>query len=90
MERRRYLVSGRVQGVGFRAFVERIARHERVAGWVRNMDDGRVELEGQGDLAALARFERALGVGPPGSRVEDVSSAARAVVEGAEGFHVTG
>jgi acylphosphatase len=58
-----------VQGVGFRYFTEAAARREGVHGWVRNLRDGRVEVEAQGDAEALERFERALRQGPPGARV---------------------
>lgn len=69
---RRYLVSGRVQGVGFRYFTEDTALREGVSGFVRNLPDGRVEAEVEGDIAAVARVEQALWNGPPGSRVEHV------------------
>ena len=70
---RQYLISGRVQGVGFRYFVDASARREGVHGWVRNLPDGRVEVEAEGDADALERFELALRHGPPGARVEAVS-----------------
>jgi len=69
---RRYSISGRVHGVGFRYFTEAAARREGVHGWVRNLPDGRVEAEAEGDAEALERFERALRQGPPGARVEAV------------------
>jgi acylphosphatase len=69
---RRYLVSGRVQGVGFRFFVESAAVREGLHGWVRNLPDGRVEIAAEGDGEALERFERHVRHGPPGARVEDV------------------
>lgn len=69
---RRYLISGRVQGVGFRCFTEAIARREGVLGWVRNAPDGRVEVVAEGDAEALDRFERSLGHGPRGARVDRV------------------
>jgi acylphosphatase len=69
---RRYLVSGRVQGVGFRFFAEAAALREGLHGWVRNLPDGRVEALAEGEAEALERFERAIGHGPPGARVERV------------------
>jgi acylphosphatase len=69
---RRFLISGRVQGVGFRWFAESAAAREGVHGWVRNLPDGRVEAHGEGDAEALERFERALRHGPPAARVETV------------------
>ena len=55
----RWLLTGRVQGVGFRPFVYRLAQQHGIRGWVRNRS-GRVEILGQGDAAGLARFEQAL------------------------------
>ena len=69
---RRYLISGRVQGVGFRYFTEAAAAREGIFGWVRNTPDGRVEVVAEGDADALQRFERSLGHGPRGARVERV------------------
>ncbi|HJZ77547.1 MAG TPA: acylphosphatase [Vicinamibacterales bacterium] len=69
---RRFLISGRVQGVGFRFFAQDAAEREGVHGWVRNLPDGRVEAQAEGDAEALERFERALRHGPRGARVADV------------------
>jgi acylphosphatase len=69
---RRYLISGHVQGVGFRYFAEATAGREGVLGWVRNLPDGRVEVAAEGDREALQRFERSLHHGPRGARVENV------------------
>ena len=69
---RRYVIGGRVQGVGFRYFVEAAAAREGILGWVRNMPDGRVEISAEGDAEALERFERSLTHGPPHARVEHV------------------
>ena len=69
---RRYLVSGRVQGVGFRYFVQDVAAREGVTGYVKNLPDGRVEALVEGDAEAVERVERALRSGPGGARVEDV------------------
>ena len=69
---RRFVVSGRVQGVGFRFFTHDAARREGIQGWVRNREDGRVEIEAEGDADALTRFEMAIRRGPAGARVEDV------------------
>ena len=71
---RRYFISGRVQGVGFRFFVERTAAFEGLHGWVRNTADGRVEIAAEGDREALDRFERHLNHGPPAARVEHVDA----------------
>ena len=69
---RRYLVSGRVQGVGFRYFVQDAAAREGVTGYVKNLPDGRVEALLEGDADAVTRVERAIRTGPGGARVEDV------------------
>ena len=62
--RRRYVVEGEVQGVGFRYFAVRRALRIGVSGWVRNLPDGRVEALAEGSLAALVEFEAALRRGP--------------------------
>jgi acylphosphatase len=69
---RRYLVGGRVQGVGFRYFAEAAASREGLSGWVKNRPDGRVEIHAEGEAEAVERFERNVRHGPPGARVEDV------------------
>lgn len=67
-----YLISGRVQGVGFRAFTQRTAAKLSLRGWVRNLLDGRVEAMAQGSGATLATFESQLREGPPHGRVDEV------------------
>ena len=69
---RQYLVSGGVQGVGFRFFVDAVAQREGLHGWVQNLPDGRVETLAEGESDAIERFERAIGHGPPGARVQHV------------------
>ena len=69
---RRYLISGHVQGVGYRFFTQEAAAREGLGGFVRNLEDGRVEAEAEGDQTGLDRFERALHQGPSGARVERV------------------
>lgn len=69
---RRYRISGRVQGVGFRYFTHAAAERENIHGWVRNLPDGCVEAAAEGEAEAMDRFERALRHGPPGARVEHV------------------
>jgi acylphosphatase len=69
---RRYLVSGRVQGVGFRYYVQDAAAREGVTGYVKNLPDGRVEAHVEGDVDAVERVERAIRSGPGGARVEQV------------------
>jgi acylphosphatase len=67
---RRYIISGHVQGVGFRYFAQAMAAREGLHGWVRNLPDGRVEAAAEGEADAMERFERTLRHGPPGARVE--------------------
>ena len=57
---RRFVISGRVQGVGFRWFAKDAAAREGVTGWVRNLSDGRVEALIEGDAESVTRVERAL------------------------------
>ena len=70
---RRYLISGRVQGIGFRYFAKDVADREGVTGWVRNLPDGCVEALVEGDDEAVTRVERALWQGPGGARVAAVA-----------------
>lgn len=72
-QRRAYTISGRVQGVGYRAFALRAAASLKLSGWVRNLADGRVALEAQGSAASLVQLEAALREGPLGARVLNVS-----------------
>jgi acylphosphatase len=67
-------VRGRVQGVGFRWFVERSSHRLGLTGWVRNRADRSVELVAEGPPSALDRLEVALRDGPPGARVDDVDT----------------
>ena len=71
---RRFLVSGRVQGVGFRWFVKDAARLEGLLGWVRNLPDGQVEAVVEGEADALDRLEATLKRGPASARVARVVS----------------
>ncbi|MFT4097731.1 MAG: acylphosphatase [Rhodoblastus sp.] len=73
MRAARVLVSGRVQGVGFRYFVAGEARALGVAGFVRNLRDGRVEFHAGGAPGAIDALIAACRRGPPGSRVDDVA-----------------
>ena len=66
------LVSGRVQGVGFREFTRRTALRVGVGGWVRNLSDGRVEVVADGERPALDALVSAVSSGPPGALVRDV------------------
>jgi acylphosphatase len=67
-----YLVKGRVQGVGFRWFVQREAAEIGLRGWVRNTDEGHVEVVAAGAPEELAELKAALYKGSRGSRVDAV------------------
>jgi acylphosphatase len=69
---RRLVITGRVQGVGFRYFTQDTALREGVTGWVRNLPDGEVEALVEGEAEAVIRVERALRSGPRGARVDGV------------------
>jgi acylphosphatase len=86
-------VRGRVQGVGFRAFVEHEALKHHVGGWVRNRRDGTVEAVFEGEAAAVAAAVEACRRGPIGARVdalddEDGSDAHLKLVRPGERFSV--
>jgi len=69
---KQYLVRGRVQGVGFRWFVQRAAERLGVVGDVRNLPSGEVEVRAQADESVLSLFKRELQNGPPSARVGEV------------------
>lgn len=65
-------VTGRVQGVGFRAFAAGAAESLGLSGWVRNLPDGRVEVAARGSEQQLIALSVALKKGPPGARIRAV------------------
>jgi acylphosphatase len=67
-----FLIQGRVQGVGFRWFVHREAQELDLRGWVRNTEDGDVEVVAHGEEPDLAELRRSLRNGPRGSRVDRI------------------
>jgi len=71
-----FLISGRVQGVFFRASTRDTAVSLGLTGYARNLPDGRVEVVACGEAEAIAALERWLHEGPPMSRVTDVQEAA--------------
>jgi acylphosphatase len=85
---RRYLIDGRVQGVGFRFFTEAAASREGIEGWVRNLPDGRVEVAAEGDAESVDRFERTIRHGPRGARVERVETFDDVPRGGGAGFSI--
>jgi acylphosphatase len=79
-----YLVKGRVQGVGFRWFVQREAAELGLRGWVRNTDSGHVEVVAAGEPEDLAELKDGLRKGSRGSRVDMVVEHELAESEGAK------
>jgi acylphosphatase len=86
----RFLVRGRVQGVGFRWFVEREAHILQIAGWVRNNADGTVEVLAQGTSEQLAGLQSRLQQGPRAARVDNVEVSPAEPVPGITSFQVRG
>jgi acylphosphatase len=82
------LVSGRVQGVGFRAFVVRAAREVGLTGYTRNQPDGSVEIWAEGTVAALDHLESAVRRGPVHAHVAAVDKASGAATGEYRGFEV--
>lgn len=69
---RKLLISGLVQGVGYRFFAQRAAARHQVRGYVKNLEDGRVEAVAQGDEKSVKDFTEDLSAGPYYARVEDI------------------
>jgi acylphosphatase len=86
MRRVRAIVTGRVQGVSYRASTAYEARGRRLTGWVRNLADGSVELEVQGEDAEVAALLAWCRSGPPAARVAGVAVEDRDLVAGERGF----
>jgi acylphosphatase len=87
---RRFFVRGRVQGVGFRWFVEREAHILQIAGWVRNNPDGSVEVLAMGTREQLAGFRSRLSEGPRAARVDNVEEVEAEPIAGLNSFQVRG
>jgi acylphosphatase len=85
---RRLMISGRVQGVGFRWFTHDVATRAGVSGWVRNLPDGRVEAWIEGEAASVDRVEAALRQGPRGARVATVTADPEDPAGGVTGFSI--
>ena len=90
IEARRFVVRGRVQGVGFRWFVEREAHILGIAGWVRNNADGSVEVLAQGTRNQLLGLRSRLRQGPRAARVDDVEESEVGPVAGLTSFRIEG
>jgi len=86
--RRRLVARGSVQGVFFRDSSQQEARQRGLTGWVRNRDDGTVEIEVQGDEGAVDDFVRWAQEGPKDADVSSVDAAEQSPVEDESGFDV--
>jgi len=90
IDARRFLVRGRVQGVGFRWFVEREAHILGIAGWVRNNHDGSVEILAQGTRDQISGLHSRLREGPRAARVDAVEVSESRPVDGLNSFRIEG
>jgi acylphosphatase len=90
IEAKRFIVRGRVQGVGFRWFVEREAHMLGIAGWVRNNHDSSVEVLAQGTRDQLTGLHSRLREGPRAARVDAIDVADARPTEGVSSFRIEG
>jgi acylphosphatase len=90
LQTRKFVVRGRVQGVGFRWFVEREARALGISGWVRNNSDGSVEVLASGTREQLSALRSLLQQGPRASRVDNVEEADAHPVADLNTFRIEG
>jgi acylphosphatase len=86
---RRAVLSGRVQGVGFRTFASSTAREEGVRGWVRNLPDGSVETAVEGEEDAVRRYLDRLRKGPLVGKVTSMTEE-ELPPQGFQVFEITG
>lgn len=85
---RKFFISGEVQGVGFRFFTQRVAARHQVAGYVRNLTDGRVETLAQGTAEAIEAFRADLATGPVGANVTGIEEINLELVERYPSFRI--
>jgi len=85
---RRWIVSGRVQGVGYRYFARQTAQALGVRGWIRNLPDGSCEVQAAGSGELLQRFQDELRRGPRGARVEDIAEESLVQVPDWQSFQI--
>ena len=86
--RKRFLVTGRVQGVGYRWFTRKCAERLGLAGFVRNLPDGSVLCEAEGSSSAIASFTAEIEIGPPHCSVARLLATELAVEGGLRDFAV--
>ena len=90
MQAKRYIVRGRVQGVGFRWFVDHEARQLSLSGWVRNNLDGSVEVLAMGSDQQLEALRKKLERGPRAARVDEVGETPAEPMAGLNTFRIEG
>ncbi len=90
MEARRYTIRGRVQGVGFRYFVQAAAQELGIGGWVRNNPDGAVEILAAGTNEQLSALHAKLRSGPRAARVDAVDVAPADMPPNPKDFRIEG
>ena len=88
VEGRRWIVSGRVQGVGYRYFARQAAQALGVRGWIRNLPDGSCEVQVAGGAELLQRFQDELRRGPRGCRVDDIAEESLTQVPDWQSFQI--
>jgi acylphosphatase len=87
---KRYVISGRVQGVGFRFFAEHAARRLGICGYVKNRWDGKVEVYAIGDETSLEAFKLQLAEGPRSARVTSIEETDEVVDKRCSMFTIEG
>jgi acylphosphatase len=87
-EARRWVIVGRVQGVGYRHFALQAAAALGIRGWIRNLSEGGVEVQAAASPQALDRFKAELRRGPRGAMVEDVEETLLIQIPNWQGFNV--
>jgi acylphosphatase len=87
---RHYRIRGRVQGVGYRYFAQRIALRLGVRGWVRNLPNGDVDIYAEADSSVLSSFREELERGPSSSAVDEVTEEPAAMTDRFSSFEIRG
>ncbi len=85
---RRFLISGKVQGVGYRYFAVRAAAHYQVSGYARNLPSGQVEVVAEGAREALEGFKKELAAGPYHAQVQQIEETNLDVTGRYQGFRI--